>query len=105
MEGAHKHSGNRILVGAPPSHRVLPVDDLGQEANMPVEIPHTDYKSYKNYESAVKLFVEKLTNAHQKAWVANQQYQDKMKAYQDWTRIDKKVVPMFAIGDLVWINI
>ena len=55
----------------------------GQEADMPEEIPHIEYKSYKNYESAIKAFVKKLTNVHQKAWMANQQHQDKMKAYHD----------------------
>ena len=69
------------------------------------EIPNTDYESYKNHESAIKSFVKKLTNVHQKAQVANQQYQDKMKIYHDWTKTGKKIAPTFAIGDLVWINI
>ena len=55
----------------------------GREANMPEEVPYMDYKSYKNYESAVKSFVKKLTNVHQKAWVENQQHQDKMKVYHN----------------------
>ena len=77
----------------------------GREAITAEEVPYVEYSCDGDYDQALQEHVIKLWNIHEKARATGKLYAQRTKAYYDRKRVGSKVVELFNIDDLVWIDL